>query len=238
MQFSDQTITILRNFSQINEGILFQAGKDQSTVSKGKNMFVKATVGETIPQEFAIYDLPRFLSTLSLFDAPELDFQEKSLRIIEGNRKLSYTYADPSLIITPPKKSLNVPAPLLQLTLDAKDLVSLEKAANVLSVPDLVFQVGGSIGDNELESDEVRIVATDLKNDTADHIDLTPESKAFDLVKGSKFRIVFKFDTIKLLPGDYDVKLSFVKIPIGVFQHKSLPVTYFTTGDATDSKLG
>jgi len=44
MKISDNTISILRNFSDINANILFKPGKQLSTVSTMKNIMAEANV--------------------------------------------------------------------------------------------------------------------------------------------------------------------------------------------------
>ena len=51
-----------------------------STMSAMKNIVAQAEVTERFPQEFAIYDLNEFLSALSLFEEPELNFQDSMLQ--------------------------------------------------------------------------------------------------------------------------------------------------------------
>ena len=53
MKISDNTISILRNFSDINANILFKPGKQLSTVSTMKNIMADTQMRETIgtPEE-------------------------------------------------------------------------------------------------------------------------------------------------------------------------------------------
>ena len=67
MKLSQRTIQILRNYSSINPSVKFEAGTILKTVSPNKTMLAKATLSDTIDSDFAIYDLSRFLGTMSLF---------------------------------------------------------------------------------------------------------------------------------------------------------------------------
>ena len=75
MKLSNGTVTVLKNFSTINQNLVIKAGNKISTMSAMKNIIAKATVEETFPREIAIYDLNEFLSALSLFEKPDLDFK-------------------------------------------------------------------------------------------------------------------------------------------------------------------
>ena len=77
MKLTSNTISILKNFSTINQNLMVKTGNILSTMSAMKNIVAQAEVTETFPQEFAIYDLNEFLSALSLFEEPELNFQDQ-----------------------------------------------------------------------------------------------------------------------------------------------------------------
>ena len=87
MKLSEQTVAILKNFSAINQNLIIKQGSEISTVSAMKNIVASAKVEESFPVEFAIYDLNEFLSALSLFENPDLDFQENYVLITESGSK-------------------------------------------------------------------------------------------------------------------------------------------------------
>ena len=62
MKFSDKTISVLKNFSTINQSILFKKGSKLRTISVMKNILAEATITEDLPRDFGIYDLNLFLS--------------------------------------------------------------------------------------------------------------------------------------------------------------------------------
>ena len=74
MKLSDKTLSLLKNFSSINQSILFKQGNKLRTISVMKNILAEATITEDIPQDFGIYDLNQFLNGLGLHNSPELDF--------------------------------------------------------------------------------------------------------------------------------------------------------------------
>ena len=57
MKLSKNTIEVLKNFATINTNILVREGSTLSTISTGKNIFARADIEESFPQEFAVYDL-------------------------------------------------------------------------------------------------------------------------------------------------------------------------------------
>lgn len=194
MKLSDSTINLLRNFSTINQSILFKQGTKLRTISVMKNILAEANIDEDLPQEFGIYDLGQFLNSLSLFQDPDLTFTgESHVTIKEGRQRSKYFFADPSVIVSPPEKEISLPTEDLCFELNTQQLDRLLKAASVLQLPD-VSVVG--------EAGVVKIVVWDKKNDT---------SNDFSIIVGetdSEFSFNFKVENIKIIPGRYEVTIS------------------------------
>ena len=66
MKLSDITLSLLKNFSTINQSILFKQGSKLRTISVMKNIYAEASIGENLPKDFGIYDLNQFLNGLGL----------------------------------------------------------------------------------------------------------------------------------------------------------------------------
>ena len=65
MKLSSETLSVLKNFASINTGLEFK--KDSNvikTISAGKNILAEATLKDTFPDDFCVYDLNQFLSVL------------------------------------------------------------------------------------------------------------------------------------------------------------------------------
>jgi hypothetical protein len=194
MKLSDKTLVLLKNLASINQSILFKEGKSLRTISVMKNILAEATIEEEIPKEFGVYELSRFLNALSLYERPELDFDNNSYVLIkEGKKRSKYFFADPNVIITPPDKSITLPSEDVCFVLDTKELENLLKASAVFGAPDLSV-----IGNGK----DVMLVVRDKKNDTSDD---------FSVVVGEtvdKFVMNFKVENLKILPGSYEVVIS------------------------------
>ena len=194
MKLSDKTLTLLKNFSSINQSILFKEGKSLRTISVMKNILAEATIEEELPKDFGIYDLNQFLNGLNLHNNAELDFQNDGYVVIkEGKSRSKYFFADPNVIVTPPDKDIALPSEDVCFILDTKELDKLLKAAAVYQLPDL--SVVGEAG-------VVKLVVRDKKNDT---------SNDFSVIVGETdevFTFNFKVENIKILPGTYEVVIS------------------------------
>ena len=194
MKLSENTISILKNFSGINQSLLFKQGKVLKTISVMKNILAEASIEEDLPKDFGIYDLNQFLNGLSLHKNAELDFDNEGYVVIrEGKSRSKYFFADPSVIVTPPDKQINLPSQDVCFILDTKELDKLLKAASVYQLSDLSV-----IG----EAGVVKLVVRDKKNDT---------SNEFSVIVGETddvFTFNFKVENLKILPGTYEVVIS------------------------------
>ena len=193
MKISKNTLNMMKNFSDINMSIEVKAGNLLRTVSVQKNILAEAQLDSSFPQDFAIYEVNRFLGAVSLFDDPDFQFGEKSVRIGNDQDGIDYIYCDPSMIVTPPENNITVPDPEVRFKLTQDTLSRLLKAGNVLGTPEIVVE-GGS---------PMKVRAMDVNNDSSDtyHINLADSSN-------TPFRFVFKIENFKMVPGDYDVEIS------------------------------
>ena len=221
MKLSSDTLSVLKNFGSINQGLLFKQGKTLKTVSSHKNILAEVTITEEIPTDFGVYDLNNFLSVVSLHkDDTSFDFDEKHVVIVgnKGRSKIKYRFCDPTMINTPPEKPLTMPEAEITFKLTSEDFDWILRAASVLSSPQVAIESDGT---------EVNIVTIDLANDGA-HTDALKLDAAGD---GSKYRMVFKTENLtKILPGAYDVKIS--SKGVSHFQHKTTPLQYWITTES------
>ena len=221
MKLSDKTLTLLKNFSSINQSILFKQGSSLKTISVMKNILAEATIEEDLPTDFGIYDLNQFLNGIGLHQHPDLDFTNQGHVVIrEGKSRTKYFFADPQVIVTPPEKDITLPSEDVSFELSTSQLDKLLKAAAIYQLPDLAV-----IG----EAGVVKIVVRDKKNDT---------SNDFSIVVGeteSEFSFNFKVENIKILPGTYDVVVC--KQLLSRFTCQDYDLKYFIALEP-DSKFG
>ena len=185
MKLSDSTLSLLKNFSSINQSILFKEGSKLRTISVMKNILAEATVSEEFARDFGIYDLNQFLNGLSLHQKPELDFANDGYVVIkEGRSRSKYFFADPSVIVTPPDKEISLPSEDVCFELTTTVLEKLLKAAAVYQLPDI-----SAVG----EAGVVKLVVRDKKNDTSNaHEEVVGETD-------ETFNFNFKVENIKIL---------------------------------------
>ena len=211
MKISQNTLDILKNFSEINTNILIKPGKVLSTISTMRNIFAKAEISEEFPIEFGIYDLVEFLGTISLFQKPEIDFKDTHLVLSTEGEKSRFYYSDPSVIVAPTKE-VTMPETDVTFTLTESHFPKLEKASAVQKTPDLAL-IGVKGGDIVLK-------ICDKKNPSSnDYENKVGEGATAD------YTFYFKVENLKLFVGDYDVSVS--SKSISHFKHKKLPIEYW-----------
>ena len=193
MRLCNETLVILRNFSSINPSLLFKPGNVLTTTSTTKTVMARATVAETFPSQFAIYDLSKLIGVLSLFKTPDLQMNSGHLTIREGKQSVNYTYADPSTIVAPPDKEIKFPSHEVEFQLSAGNLNAIQRAIATLQLPEVAI-----CGDRSVLS----IQTVNSKNPTSDlyRIDLGETTH--------QFRLIFKVDNLKMINENYIVKAT------------------------------
>ncbi len=212
MKLSEKTISLLENFSSINQSILVKKGSKLRTISVMKNILAEADVDENFERDFGIYDLPQFLNGVNLMKDPDLDLKNETYMIIREGKstRVKFAFADPDVIISPPEKEMSLPSSDVTFQLDSVQLGKLLKASQVYQLPDL-----SAIGNGK----EVVLVVSDRKNDN---------SNEYSLKVGKTeqvFEFNFKIENIKLIPGSYDVQISREKI--AKFTNSNYNLDYF-----------
>ena len=212
---SNNTLNVLRNYSTINSSIVFRKGNTVRTISNAENILAKFTSEEVFPMDFAIYDLSQFLSGISLFNDPQLEFTSGDFVSIRGGRQSAkYYFSDPEITLKgAPEKNVKFPGADIQFNLSGDDLIALQKASAVYSLPDLTFQ-------SEEGSDTIKLILRDKENDTSNTYDLTVAG-----CSTGTYSLDLKIENIRVLPGDYTVKVS--KHLISEWTNANVDLTYY-----------
>ena len=193
MKISTNTINVLKNFAKINPSMVFPEGNVLKTISPSKTIMSKAIVQESFPKWFAVYNLNQFISTVSLISDPILKFTDNSINIVSGNEKFDLVYTDETNITKVPDKEIKLPSIDVTFTLTQDLFSKLEKAAGVLSLPEVAVVGDGS---------KIYIQVYDSKNATGNtySVEIGETTKSF--------KAIFKLDNLKLISGDYEVTIS------------------------------
>jgi hypothetical protein len=195
MKLSKETVGLIKNFAGINSNLLLKSGNKLATISAQKNVMADAVVTETFP-DFGIYDLNEFLGAMSLFEDPELTFNDKWVTIEQGGNSIKYFAADAS-VLTAPQKAITFPDAEIEFPMSANMLSMIQRTASVLRASDVSIVGDGS---------SITVVVGDKKNATGN---------SYNSAVGAtdkKFKVNLKVENLKMIPGDYQVSISSKKI--------------------------
>jgi hypothetical protein len=195
MKLSKETVGLIKNFAGINSNLLLKSGNKLATISAQKNVMADAVVTETFP-DFGIYDLNEFLGAMSLFEDPELTFNDKWVTIEQGGNSIKYFAAEAS-VLTAPQKAITFPDPEIEFNMSATMLSMIQRTASVLRASDVSIVGDGST---------ISVVVGDKKNATGNSYNSSVGAS------DKKFKVNLKVENLKMIPGDYAVSVSSKKI--------------------------
>ena len=196
MKFSPKTLDVLKNFSTINPGLFFKAGSTLSTMSPQKNILCEAVVEDAFPQDFGVHDLNNFLSVLSLNKDPEVEFDGKNavIKFLNGRSKIKYRFTEASMIVSPPEKKITLPSVDVAFSLTEEDYAWIQKTAAILRSPNVAVVGNGT---------SVELYTFDAVDDSA-----PTNSVDIGLATDKNFKLIFKTENLKMVPGAYSVEIS------------------------------
>jgi hypothetical protein len=216
MKLSTETVNLLKNFSNINSGIVFRPGNTIKTISTNKNILAEATIKETIPCEFGVYDLSKFINVLSLYkEEVDVEFKELSAVIsgMSGRSNVDYRFCPAKMINAAPEKPVAMPASEINFDMTQSDFDWIIRTASVLGSPNIAVVSDGT---------KIELMTYDASNDSESTNTLNVGEGT-----GDKFKMIFKTEALKLIPGTYEVKIS--SKGVSHFKNKDIPIQYWIT---------
>ncbi len=136
--------------------------------------------------------------------------------LFAGNNKFQYAVTDPSLIIVPPDREIELPNPEVNCLISEEALNRVMKALSVSQLPEIAI-----VGKNG----KILLQAVDTRGTSNDSFSVeVGETEA-------RFRMVFRSDCMKLIPGSYDVSIS----SKGLSHWKGATVEYWIAVESNSS---
>ena len=206
MYFSNDTVNVLKNFSQINPSIAFKPGNKLSTMSPQKSIMAIAEVQDVFPSSGAIYDLGRFLGVVSLFESPAYTFNETHLDIRDNQKSVAYTFCSEDMVVRPTKDDIMV-APDVNINITNDNIQQVLRAATIMSLPEVCIT----------GTDDIQLKAVKSEGTSTDQYSQVIANNE----TGHKFNFIFKTENLKLLPDDYNVIID----SRGISQFRSASAT-------------
>lgn len=213
MELNETTLEVLKNFASINPNLVVREGNEISTITEAKNVLASAKIDTPFPKEFGVYNLSEFLGVLNLVDKPSLKFDDNFVIISDssGRSKVKYFFSDIDML-TAPSKTITMPEADVSLTLDSSTLSKLKRAASALDNS----KISISPKDGTLE-----LSVVDPANATSNTYSIVIDGEYTE----SNFTFVFDINNLKIIDGDYEVKIS--KKLISSFVNKNMGVQYW-----------
>lgn len=211
---SPETMSVLKNFSTINSSILIREGNKLKTISVGENVVAQFNAVESFPQSFGIYDLNQFLTGVSLFVNPVLVFSNNEyVTIKSGSRSAKYYFSNPEITLkAAPEKDVRFPGADMEFSLTQEDILAMQKASAVYDINDVKFQ---SDADGV-----VTLSLIDKENETSNTFSVTVQGQCT-----GEYEMFMKMENIRLMHGDYRVKIS--KHLITEWRNTSIDLMYY-----------
>jgi hypothetical protein len=197
MQLSNRTVDILRNYASINENIVIESGNVIKTMSPAKNLVSKSEIEESFPQGFGIYDLPEFLSVLTLVDNPIIKFSDDYCTVSDGSglSSVKYFYSDPEML-SAPKKDITMPECEVKFVLNTDTLSKIKRAASALGHGEISIKPSGG---------SIEISVVNNKNQTSNAFSIVVEGSYPEL---ATFEYIMSVSNLKLINEGYEVAIS------------------------------
>lgn len=216
MKLSLFTVNVLKNFSSISDNLKILPGNSITSFSRVFSVYGEATVKDSFPLEVRIYDLPQFMSVLSLFESPDLNFQKDHVIIsgIEGTIRFNYC-ADSPEILTSYIKGLPPATSEFEFDLSHELMRKIFEASSILSISDMSIVA---------ESTGIYIKLLDTENPLKNNYSY----RISDNTGNKSFNIIVDISKLKFLGGDYLVKIcKNNKVGRVEFRNKQFDVNYY-----------
>jgi hypothetical protein len=199
MKLDKRTVEVLKNFSTINQGLLFKPGSTIRTMNVKNNVFATAIVPDVFAKEFAVYDLNEFLATYSLFSDPDITFFDEYIQLSSGSQKIKYYYSSPSVIISPPDKDIKMPVADVSFKLTEDDLNQILKSSSVMKLKTV-----------EISKSKVTVLN---RNSTGSNVGNRLEIEVdMECKEEENFHNFISIDLLKVIPGTYEVSVVHNKL--------------------------
>ena len=226
MKLSKETLDVLNCVRNINagspvQGIVFKKGSVvMARKYKSTMPIIVAEVAETFEEDFAVYDLKKFLSMYSLLDDPDLSLKDGYAHFKSGKRRSKIKCAAPQLIEKPEffDSVVTMPTPDLSLEISSADWKSINTAAASFVAPELA-----------LISENGKVILTTYNS--AD-----PKSDQFSIEVGETdgdFTLIMSRDYLHLPNVDLKVNISYR----GLVEFSTSNMKYYVTV-SEKSKVG
>lgn len=227
LKFSPNTLSVLENFASLNSACFLEKGQVIRTANPAKSVLAIVKIGEVIPTDFRVYNLPGLISILKMPLFKECDIDITSDCMLISNEKASQKFwsAADSLVKLPPASF--------------KPKLDEEKFTGSLTSEDLshILKVIGS-----MKHDLIEIVAKGGKllltsRTMADRDTSNTHEVKIGITKEGDFKISLTPDMLKLIHVDYNFIVGTIHDGTAIIftsQDENESITYFIAGQTLE----
>lgn len=218
MKLSNETLSVLKNFSTISEGLFVPGGSKIRVKDALGKVLAQAVVVENFPS-FCIKEASKFVGILTADKTVELDFRGPDIviQMLGGKSKINYRGSPKNLVNAPKDNDLEVTDAFCQFTIKKDQLDYVLKMTSLLGLPNIAIE---NVEADLPSGSKTFIRVFDPKNDgeNTQTLDIEAESTA------KNYQVILTTDTLKFVDGDYRVLVSQNVVQ---FKHATLNLNYW-----------
>lgn len=212
MKFSKQTLEILKNFSEINNGMQFRKGTKQTVVNLTTTIIGVSEFDVEIPTSFAIHNMPSFLGAISLFDDPDIDISDSEyILITEGDQKIRYRVSEPRMIVSwPEDRPAKLASTEVSFEMTKENWNKIRRSVDLLESEHFVLE--GKDG-------KLRVKTLNKKQERGSNASFVLGTTDYN------FSLEYQISSMPIMVGSYQIDIS--KNKLSRWTNKDKPVEYY-----------
>lgn len=199
IKISPDTISVLENFASINKSVFLRPGNELRTISLGSTTAAVARIKEDFPHEVPLHDIMNFLSAMKLFSDPSIELHEDQRHMIiteaDGKASVMFNYSAAELIKRPKDGRPRIQGTTLTFRLTEQQNSNLVKATSVFKKPEWAVISDGK---------SIKVTTFNSKEPNSSNYSIQVDGEP----NGIKCSMVFSFENIRLMSGNYDVIIT------------------------------
>jgi len=221
MELTNNQLSVLKNISGINAGLIFKADDEPMFMKRITNdILLRWQPKNSFPFSFAIASLPDLLKSLSLVDEPILSFTDDFLTITNEKKttKIAYQFSSPLSIFSPEetqiKKVLELDSkitPDKEFILSKETLKQIVKASNAMNLDKLrIVSDGNSIiaslsDSRNVTRNEFTTQINEGEMSNFDKFDVTVTTEAFSSILVDDYEVAVSAPLIRFYSAEYSL---------------------------------
>lgn len=200
MKFTDGTMKILKNFADINCGMVIRKTPDSAeksiirTIEINGKIYGEVEVEERFPTNICIAEFHKLINLVENLEEYDIEFTDTCVIVTSGDSTIKLTYTDPECIIHPPTSFKNESS-TIHFDLKQDEFEKVLNTSSILGLEHIkIFSKDGG----------VFIQALNARN---------PNSSTYDIelgkYDGEDFEVFIKRECVgRIMKGDYSVSID------------------------------